>query len=160
MSWLRLLAFEFSHFPCVHVSYIYEPIQVYLFMRLGTLKIFFGYCYHFVTDKMAETNPSDVIKEEKSEEGEEELLARHRKEKKDIQGASDFFIRHICQRILIYTFPSIFIHVAQIQALKKTATKGDKKKKKDVGEEIAKLESEIETKHASELKKFQVFIQR
>lgn len=40
--------------------------------------------------------------------------------------------------------------------MKKTATKGDKKKKKDVAEEIAKLETEIETKHAAELKKFQV----
>ncbi|XP_046444116.1 deubiquitinase OTUD6B-like [Daphnia pulex] len=80
---------------------------------------------------MAEENSTDELIEEKAEEldGEEELLARHRKEKKDIQ--------------------------AKIQALKKTATKGDKKKKKDVAEEIAKLETEIETKHAAELKKFQ-----
>ncbi|EFX84492.1 hypothetical protein DAPPUDRAFT_314827 [Daphnia pulex] len=80
---------------------------------------------------MAEENPADELIEGKAEEldGEEELLARHRKEKKDIQ--------------------------AKIQALKKTATKGDKKKKKDVAEEIAKLETEIEIKHAAELKKFQ-----
>lgn len=50
----------------------------------------------------------------------------------------------------------LFIQIAKIQALKKTATKGDKKKKKDVAEEIAKLESEIEAKHAAELKKIQV----
>ena len=42
--------------------------------------------------------------------------------------------------------------------MKKTATKGDKKKKKDVAEEIAKLETEIEAKHAAELKKFQVWL--
>lgn len=78
---------------------------------------------------MAEQNSTNEIKEEKTEEGEEAILARHRKEKKDIQ--------------------------AKIQALKKTATKGDKKKKKDVAEEIAKLESEIEAKHAAELKKIQ-----
>ena len=38
------------------------------------------------------------------------------------------------------------------------ATKGDKKKKKDVAEEIAKLESEMETKHQTELKKLKVVI--
>jgi hypothetical protein len=52
----------------------------------------------------------------------------------------------------------LFIQIAKIQALKKTATKGDKKKKKDVAEEIAKLETEIEAKHAAELKKFQVWL--
>lgn len=41
----------------------------------------------------------------------EELLTRHRKEKKDLQG--------------------------KIQALKKTATKGDKKKKKEVSDLIS-----------------------
>ena len=52
---------------------------------------------------MAEANPADEIVEEKAEEldGEEELLARHRKEKKDIQGSLDFqrnciFLGDIC----------------------------------------------------------------
>ena len=48
---------------------------------------------------------------------EEALLKRQRKEKKDLQ--------------------------ATIQGLKKTASKGDKKKKKEVAEEIAKLEQEL-----------------
>lgn len=109
---------------------------------------------------MAEENPADELIEEKAEEldGEEELLARHRKEKKDIQGSLDFqnclFLENIC--LFIFFCLLIFIQTAKIQALKKTATKGDKKKKKDVAEEIAKLETEIETKHAAELKKFQV----
>lgn len=61
------------------------------------------------------------------DDDEETLQARHRKEKKDLQ--------------------------AKVQALKKSATKGDKKKKKEVAEEIAKLESEMETRHKSELQK-------
>ena len=40
-----------------------------------------------------------------------------------------------------------------MQALKKSASKGDKKKKKEVADEIAKLESEMETRHGAELKK-------
>ena len=67
---------------------------------------------------------------------------------------------------IIYSLPYLFIFLcslyffqtAKIQALKKTATKGDKKKKKDVAEEIAKLESEMETKHQTELQKLKVVI--
>jgi len=55
----------------------------------------------------------------------EALLKVHRKEKKDLQ--------------------------AKIQALKKTASKGDKKKKKDINDEITKLESELTEKHKLEL---------
>ncbi|GLH04641.1 OTU domain-containing protein 6B [Gryllus bimaculatus] len=51
--------------------------------------------------------------------------SRHRKEKKELQG--------------------------RIQLLKKTATKGDKKKKKEVSDEIARLEQELEKKHSEEL---------
>ena len=57
---------------------------------------------------------------------EEALLKRQRKEKRDLQ--------------------------ATIQGLKKTASKGDKKKKKEVAEEIAKLEQELNDKHDLELK--------
>ena len=53
------------------------------------------------------------------------LLMSHRKEKKELQ--------------------------AQIQALKKTASKGDKKKKKEVAETIANLEAELKEKHKAEL---------
>lgn len=55
----------------------------------------------------------------------EDLSARHKKERKELQ--------------------------AKIQALKKTAGKGDKKKKKEVLEEIARLESDLDKKHADEL---------
>lgn len=57
--------------------------------------------------------------------GEEELLVRQKKERKELQ--------------------------AKIQALKKSASKGDKKKKKEVLEEIARLESDLDKKHADEL---------
>jgi len=60
---------------------------------------------------------------------EEILLKQHRKEKKDLQ--------------------------AKIQALKKTASKGDKKKKKETTEEIAKLEFELNERHEKELKELQ-----
>lgn len=36
---------------------------------------------------------------------------------------------------------------AKIQALKKLASKGDKKKKKDTNDEITKLESDLVSKH-------------
>jgi len=56
---------------------------------------------------------------------EEALLKRHRKEKKELQG--------------------------KVQNLKKTSSKGDKKKKKEVTEEIARLEEELKTRHEKEL---------
>lgn len=55
----------------------------------------------------------------------EAVLQRHRKERKELQ--------------------------SKVQALKKTAIKGDKKKKKEVQEEISKLEAEMDKLHASEL---------
>ncbi|XP_055296990.1 deubiquitinase OTUD6B [Sitodiplosis mosellana] len=57
----------------------------------------------------------------------ENLSLRHKKERKELQ--------------------------AKVQALKKTAGKGDKKKKKEVLEEIARLESDLEKRHADELAK-------
>lgn len=57
--------------------------------------------------------------------GDDETVARHKKERKELQ--------------------------AKIQALKKTAGKGDKKKKKEVLEEIVRLETDLEAKHANEL---------
>ena len=56
---------------------------------------------------------------------EEQLLKRHRKEKKDLQ--------------------------AKIQNLKKTLSKGDKKKKKEAQEEINQLENDLSKRHAKEL---------
>ena len=53
-----------------------------------------------------------------------------------------------------YWFTSI-ITLATVQALKKTATKGDKKKKKEVQDEIAKLEKELLEKHALEIKQLE-----
>lgn len=57
------------------------------------------------------------------------LLKTHRKEKKDLQG--------------------------KIQLLKKTSSKGDKKKKKEVLEEIASLEAEMNLRHKNELAQFE-----
>ncbi|XP_072396835.1 deubiquitinase OTUD6B [Diabrotica undecimpunctata] len=62
---------------------------------------------------------------ESADINEEDLLKKHRQEKKDLQ--------------------------SKIQALKKTVPKGDKKKKKEITEEIAKLELELEEKHRKEL---------
>ncbi|KAJ1854059.1 OTU protein, partial [Coemansia sp. RSA 486] len=58
----------------------------------------------------------------------EELEARHRREKKDL--------------------------AAKLMALKKTVTKGDKRKKKEVAAEIALLEAELNDRHAAEVKRF------
>ncbi|KAJ2842687.1 OTU protein [Coemansia erecta] len=58
----------------------------------------------------------------------EELEARHRREKKDL--------------------------AAKITALKKTVTKGDKRKKKEITAEIALLEAELDDRHAAETKEF------
>ncbi|XP_058059190.1 deubiquitinase OTUD6B [Anopheles bellator] len=58
----------------------------------------------------------------------EELLTQHRKEKKELQ--------------------------SKIQSMKKM--KVDKKKKKEIQESIAKLEAEIDTRHAEELKRFTI----
>uniref|UniRef100_T1PA48 ubiquitinyl hydrolase 1 n=1 Tax=Musca domestica TaxID=7370 RepID=T1PA48_MUSDO len=57
----------------------------------------------------------------------EDVQSKHRKERKELQ--------------------------AKIQELKKNAPKSDKKKRKEVLEEIAKLEANLETRQAEELKK-------
>merc|ERR1712071_326630 len=79
-----------------------------------------------LSNLMGDNNGETELTGDVAVEPEEELIARHRREKKDLQ--------------------------AKIQALKKTATKGDKKKKKDVAEEIAKIEKELTEKHEVELK--------
>lgn len=56
---------------------------------------------------------------------EEDLITRHRQEKKDLQ--------------------------AKVQSMKKSIPKGDKKKKKEITEEITKLEIELEQRHKEEL---------
>lgn len=68
---------------------------------------------------------TDLDKNLKNLSLDEDLVARHKKERKELQ--------------------------AKIQALKKTAGKGDKKKKKEVLEEIARLESDLDKRHADEL---------
>lgn len=62
------------------------------------------------------------------EDNYEEIVKRHRQEKKDLQ--------------------------SKIQQLKKTAPKG--KKKKEVAEQVAQLEKELADKHNQELSGFQV----
>ncbi|RZB39090.1 OTU and/or Peptidase C65 domain containing protein [Asbolus verrucosus] len=59
---------------------------------------------------------------------EEELIKRHKQERRDLQ--------------------------SKIQSLKKSVTKGDKKKKKEISEEIARLEQELDQKQSSELEAF------
>ncbi|XP_052059861.1 deubiquitinase OTUD6B-like [Mytilus californianus] len=61
-----------------------------------------------------------------SENEEESVVKRHKKEKKELQ--------------------------AKIQQLKHSVSKGDKKKKKEITEQITKLESELNDKHATQLK--------
>ena len=56
----------------------------------------------------------------------EALAKRHRKEKKDLQ--------------------------SKIQQIKKSASKGDKKKKKEVNDEITRLENEMKSRHEEEVK--------
>ena len=46
---------------------------------------------------------------------------------------------------------SSVVSQAHIQALKKTASKGDKKKKKEVGDEITRMTEEMEVRHKREL---------
>lgn len=76
---------------------------------------------------MSDVHPTqDLPTSDLKAEDEETLLARHRKEKKDLQ--------------------------AKIQALKKA--KVDKKKKKEQQDEITRLEADLETRHADELNKF------
>lgn len=58
----------------------------------------------------------------------EELLCKHRKEKKDLQ--------------------------AEIQKIKHGVPKGDKKRKKEATEQVAKLEKELSEKHNKELAEF------
>lgn len=45
--------------------------------------------------------------------------------------------------------------IAKLQALKKSASKGDKKKKKEVTEEITRLEAETAARHENEILEFQ-----
>lgn len=62
----------------------------------------------------------------------DDISIRHKKERKNLQ--------------------------AQIQALKKTAGKGDKKKKKEVLEEIAQLETDLDRRHEDELSAATAFV--
>lgn len=53
-----------------------------------------------------------------------------------------------------YTFNNtICYRVAKVLGLKKSCAKGDKKKKKEVTEEIARLEAELDKRHEEELQK-------
>jgi len=49
----------------------------------------------------------------------------------------------------------VFVCLGKIQALKHSVPKGDKKKKKEMTLEIAKLETEIEERHQKEIQEFQ-----
>lgn len=62
-------------------------------------------------------------------ESEEELMKRHRKEKKDLQ--------------------------AKIQSMKNVIPKNDRKRRKQLTEDIAKLEAELDYRHEEELKQIQ-----
>ena len=49
----------------------------------------------------------------------------------------------------------MFHYQARIQGLKKTVAKGDKKKKKEIAEDIAKLESELEKSHKEQMEELE-----
>lgn len=49
---------------------------------------------------------------------------------------------------------SFFLIAGKIQALKKATNKADKKRKRELGEEIARLENELDRKHHEELSQF------
>nr|KAI8761933.1 OTU domain-containing protein 6B-like [Biomphalaria glabrata] len=61
-------------------------------------------------------------------ENEEDLISRHRRERKELQ--------------------------AEIQKIKNSAPKGDKKKRKECSEKVAILEAELDAKHEEELSRF------
>ncbi|XP_034950378.1 deubiquitinase OTUD6B [Chelonus insularis] len=67
---------------------------------------------------------------EDDENTEEFLLQKHKKERKELQG--------------------------RIQVLKKSICKGDKKKKKEISEEISRLESELDQQQEEELTNFKL----
>ncbi|XP_047277820.1 deubiquitinase OTUD6B isoform X2 [Homo sapiens] len=69
-----------------------------------------------------------VLTEELDEE--EQLLRRHRKEKKELQ--------------------------AKIQGMKNAVPKNDKKRRKQLTEDVAKLEKEMEQKHREELEQLKL----
>ncbi|XP_074056105.1 deubiquitinase OTUD6B [Macrotis lagotis] len=79
----------------------------------------------------AEELPEEEEEEEEEEEGkQEQLLKRHRKEKKELQ--------------------------AKIQSMKNAVPKNDKKRRKQLIEEVAKLEGEMEKRHREELERFKL----
>lgn len=54
--------------------------------------------------------------------------------------------------LVVSTIMMVNYFVAQIQKLKHSITKGDKKKKKEVTEQIARLEAELDARHEQELR--------
>ena len=62
-----------------------------------------------------------------------------------------FKLRHNNRSILIFVY---FDFTAQIQQMKHGVPKGDKKRKKEVQAEIAKLEAALDAKQEEELKNF------
>lgn len=53
----------------------------------------------------------------------------------------------------------IFFFLAKVLGLKKSCAKGDKKKKKEVTEEIAQLEAELDKRQDEELQTFKAQLQ-
>lgn len=74
---------------------------------------------------MSEENDDDVVAVATVDE---DITARHRRERKELQ--------------------------AHVQSLKKACAKGDKKKKKELNELVAKLESELETRQNAEREQY------
>lgn len=67
-------------------------------------------------------------------ETKDEILQRHRNEKKDLQ--------------------------CKIQSMKKSVAKGDRKKKKEIADKTAEIEEKLKEKHQEELKKFKKVIEK
>ncbi|KAK2864618.1 hypothetical protein Q7C36_003772 [Tachysurus vachellii] len=85
------------------------------------------------------------------EETAEEVLAKqHRKEKKELQGETPSFgfTNLCCYQQLMGLFPSFRL---KSQSMKNAVPKNDKKRRKQLTEDVTKLEAELNQKHENEL---------
>lgn len=88
---------------------------------------------------------------------EQELLTRHKKERKELQGFYFLIVSSFFLFYLLLIEKNILLCVsAKIQVLKKSTCKGDKKKKKEITEEVLKMESDLDKKQNQDLAEFKL----
>jgi len=91
---------------------------------------------------------------------EEAIIRRHRKEKRELQGDHNYMcFRYTIKCLKIHylvenTGLTFISHAGKIVNMKKMIGRGDKKKKKELQDEIVKLEHELEVRHKVELETF------